>query len=104
MKLYLAMLLTLTQRLALRRNILQAQTLTSLHDRTTSWNGLFSALKRLTKVRPVSAHLTLTALYLALLFGLHNTIPALINTSPDSPLTNITISIVRMQPPANLSA
>jgi hypothetical protein len=80
-QLYTTLLLVYTQRLALRRNLLQSPTLTSLHDRTASWLGLGSALDILRKQSHIFNHSTITALYLLCIFGLHNTVPALLNVA-----------------------
>jgi hypothetical protein len=71
-----------TQRLALRRDLLRPQALTSLHDHTASWLGLGAALNVVRKRSGISSRATITALYLLCIFGLHNSIPALLNVIP----------------------
>jgi hypothetical protein len=93
----------LTQRLALRRNLFQSQDLTTLHDRTASWLGLWTAIKALAKARPLSGYIALITLYLGLLFGLHNTIPALVTVSPVQGSRNTSVAIMQMTPPMNAS-
>jgi hypothetical protein len=94
-----SLLLVLTQRLALRRNILQRQTLSSLHDRTSSWLGLGAALNVLRRQRRFASRITLTALYLGLMFGVHTTIPALLNIVALDTETSVPARIVQMTPP-----
>jgi hypothetical protein len=43
-QIYTTGMLVTTQQLALRRNLVQQQTLTATHDKSAAWNGLGSAL------------------------------------------------------------
>jgi hypothetical protein len=88
----------LTQRLALRHIVLQQQTLTTLHDRAATWLGLGSAVNTVRKQRSFSGHVTLALLYLLLLFGLHNTIPALLNVQSLDHEHNTTAVIIQTTP------
>jgi hypothetical protein len=69
----------MTQRIALRHVVLQRQNLTTLHDRTATWLGLGATVNTMWKQRGLSRSIALTLVYLSLLFGLHNTTPALLN-------------------------
>jgi hypothetical protein len=93
-----------TQRLALRRNVFQRQTLTTLHDRTSSWLGLGAGLNAVRRKRTFSAPVLLTVLYLGCLFGLHNTIPALpVIQGAREHLANDTVKISPVTPRVNTS-
>jgi hypothetical protein len=91
----------LTQHLALRHIVLQQQTLTTLHDRAATWLGLGAAVNTVRKQRSFSGHVALALLYLLLLFGLHNTIPALLNVQSLDHEHNTTAVIIQTTPIIN---
>lgn len=79
------MLVLLTQRLALRIELYTVQTLTAIHDKTNAWLGLGSAAVSVwqqTKVPAALSGVTCITVYLAAVFALHITIPAMFNVAP----------------------
>jgi hypothetical protein len=97
-QLYLGLLLMMTQRIALRHAVLQPQNLTTLHDRSNAWLGLGATVGVMWKQRGLSHHITLTVLYLGLLFGLHNTIPTLLNVVYLDKLSLVNATIAQVTP------
>ncbi|KAJ7242139.1 hypothetical protein B0H12DRAFT_1236803 [Mycena haematopus] len=82
---YSAILVLLTQRLALRNDLNTRQTLTAVHDKTAAWLGLGSALSSLwqqTKIRAATWGVTCITLYLLCVFTLHVSIQALFHVVP----------------------
>ncbi|KAI5897704.1 uncharacterized protein SCHCODRAFT_02662674 [Schizophyllum commune H4-8] len=77
---YGALLIWLTQRLALRRLLTSKQTLTAMHDEYNSWIGLGSALMTLygqSRIRSALGSIACIASYLVNAAILHVTIPAM---------------------------
>ncbi|KAI5835885.1 hypothetical protein K523DRAFT_367948 [Schizophyllum commune Tattone D] len=77
---YGALLIWLTQRLALRRLLTSKQTLTAMHDEYNSWIGLGSALMTLygqSRIRSALGSIACIASYLVNAAVLHVTIPAM---------------------------
>jgi hypothetical protein len=93
-----------TQRVALRRDLLQPQSLTSLHDRTAAWLGVGSALNIVRKQRRAFSRTLVTAVYLLCIFGLHNTIPALFSLVTEANMQPKNATIVEMTLPKRASA
>ncbi|KIO06618.1 hypothetical protein M404DRAFT_437119 [Pisolithus tinctorius Marx 270] len=82
---YGVLLVWLTQRLALRRDLLQCQTLTATHDKSGAWNGLGAAVNTLRDQCEVSAAprgVFLVTLYLGGITILHVTSGALLSLVP----------------------
>ncbi|KAJ7582179.1 hypothetical protein C8J56DRAFT_1100578 [Mycena floridula] len=78
---YLTILLFITQRLALRRVLSSAKTMTALHDRQSAWTGLGSAVNVLWNQHSVPASVWgvgVVTLYLAFTAGLKITTPGLL--------------------------
>ncbi|GJE88181.1 hypothetical protein PsYK624_042640 [Phanerochaete sordida] len=76
---YTAVLVLLTQRLALRRDLNTPQTLTALHDKSSAWLGVGSALVSLwqqTKLRVATGGVLSITLYLLGVFTVHISIPS----------------------------
>lgn len=70
----------LTQRLALRGYLYTSQTLTAIHDKSTTWLGLgsaFASLWQQFKLPAAVPGVVLIILYLLATFALHITIPGL---------------------------
>jgi hypothetical protein len=89
-----------TQRLALRRNLLRPQSLTSLHDSTAAWLGLGSALGVMRRQTVLISHpTTIVALYLLCILGLHSTFPALLILVPRDDFIQRATDLVVMAPP-----
>ncbi|PSS34163.1 hypothetical protein PHLCEN_2v1780 [Hermanssonia centrifuga] len=81
-KVYLILVLLVTQDLALKRNFHITQSLTSLHDKSSSWFGLGSAISVLcNRGRPAKDTVGVLhiVLYLASIWCLGVTTPALVN-------------------------
>ncbi|GJE88180.1 hypothetical protein PsYK624_042630 [Phanerochaete sordida] len=79
---YTAVLVLLTQRLALRRDLNTPQTLTALHDKSSAWLGVGSALVSLwqqTKLRVATGGVLSIALYLLSVFMVHISIPSILH-------------------------
>ncbi|KAJ7579190.1 hypothetical protein C8J56DRAFT_1110410 [Mycena floridula] len=79
---YLTILLFITQKLALRRVLSSAKTMTALHDRQSAWVGLGSAVNVLWNQRSVPASVwgvTVVTLYLAFTAGLKITTPNILS-------------------------
>lgn len=79
------MLVLLTQRLALRRDLLTRQTLTAIHDRSGAWLGLGAAAVAVwqqTKLRTAAWSVAAIMAYLLCVFVLHITIPGLLHVVP----------------------
>ncbi|KAI5835907.1 hypothetical protein K523DRAFT_411177 [Schizophyllum commune Tattone D] len=77
---YGALLIWMTQRLALRRLLTSQQTLTAMHDEYNSWIGLGSALMTLygqTRIRSAVGSISCITSYLVNAAILHVTIPAM---------------------------
>ncbi|KAL1669085.1 hypothetical protein GGF50DRAFT_45125 [Schizophyllum commune] len=77
---YGALLIWMTQRLALRRLLTSQQTLTAMHDEFNSWIGLGSALMTLygqSRIRSTIGSISLITSYLVNAAILHVTIPAM---------------------------
>ncbi|KAI5897741.1 uncharacterized protein SCHCODRAFT_02528332 [Schizophyllum commune H4-8] len=77
---YGALLIWMTQRLALRRLLTSQQTLTAMHDEYNSWIGLGSALMTLygqSRIRSTIGSISLITSYLVNAAILHVTIPAM---------------------------
>lgn len=84
LKLYLALLVLVTQRLALVRDLRTQQTLTAIHDKTSAWLGLGSSLATLVdqvKVPATVSGVLFIVLYLAGIAVLHVVIPAAISVN-----------------------
>lgn len=84
-QLYIAVLVLLTQRLALRSDLLTRQTLTSIHDKSGAWLGLGSAVMAVwqqTKLRTGAWGISAITVYLLSVFALHITIPGLLHVVP----------------------
>jgi hypothetical protein len=103
-KAYTSLLVMYTQRVALRRDLLQPQSLTSLHDRTAAWLGVGSALNIVRKQRRAFSRTLVTAVYLLCIFGLHNTIPALFSLVTEANMQPKNATIVEMTLPKRASA
>ena len=80
LQLYCAILVVVTQNLALRRNLQVRQTLSAIHDKSAAWLGIGSSLLALLRQRKLNTDvlgvLQIT-IYLVLLFTLHITIPSM---------------------------
>lgn len=79
LQLYLAILVLVSQRLALVRDLHTRQTLTAIHDKSSAWLGLGSSimvLKDQLKVRAAIPSVAFIALYLGGVAALHITTPA----------------------------
>lgn len=77
---YGALLICLTQRLALRRLLTSRQTLTAMHDEYNAWIGVGSALFSLygqTRIRSALPSVTCISIYLVSAAILHVSIPAM---------------------------
>jgi hypothetical protein len=92
-----------TQRVALRQDLLRSQSLTSLHDHTSAWLGIGSALGVVRKQARAFKRTILTAVYLLCIFGLHNTIPALLSLVTKSGFQTSNATIVNMTPSYTLA-
>ncbi|KAI6139704.1 hypothetical protein BKA82DRAFT_4221299 [Pisolithus tinctorius] len=82
---YGILLVWLTQRLALRRDLLQRQTLTATHDKTGAWSGLGAALSTLLdqfKLKAATCGVLLVMLYLGGIAVLHVTSCSLMSLVP----------------------
>ncbi|EKM54969.1 uncharacterized protein PHACADRAFT_208510 [Phanerochaete carnosa HHB-10118-sp] len=82
---YSAILVLLTQRLALRNDLGTRQTLTAVHDKASAWLGLGSALGSLwqqTKLRAATWGVSCITLYLLCMFTLHISIQGLFHVVP----------------------
>ncbi|KAJ7614487.1 hypothetical protein FB45DRAFT_1110242 [Roridomyces roridus] len=103
--LYSALLVFVTQSLALHRDLLRRQLLTATHDNALAWSGLGSAVVRLWQQRaiPASSMGVLSALtYLAGISVLHTAFPGV--AAPESLVVNQSMSISTQSLPAfNLS-
>ncbi|KAJ7614499.1 hypothetical protein FB45DRAFT_1064740 [Roridomyces roridus] len=103
--LYSALLVFLTQSLALHRDLHRRQLLTATHDNALAWSGLGSAVVRLWQQRaiPASSMGVLSALtYLAGISVLHTAFPGV--AAPESLVVNQSMSISTQSLPAfNLS-
>lgn len=85
MQIYLAIIVLLTQRLALQRHLYERRTLTAIHDTTMAWLGLASSVTSLwnqTKLRTALGSISCITVYLLGLFTLHITIPGLFHIAP----------------------
>ncbi|KAI6010594.1 hypothetical protein EDC04DRAFT_789942 [Pisolithus marmoratus] len=79
---YSIFLVWITQRLALRRELLQKQTLTAIHDKASAWNGLGAGLNSLwdqSRVNGSTSGVFLVIVYLGGIFVLHITSGSLIS-------------------------
>lgn len=79
MQIYFAALVMVTQRLALVRDLHTRQTLTAIHDKSSAWLGLGSAVFSLMNQTKISAALSgvfFIILYLGGIAVLHVAIPA----------------------------
>ncbi|KAJ7800058.1 hypothetical protein B0H14DRAFT_2616551 [Mycena olivaceomarginata] len=77
---YLAVLVLVTQKLSMRRNLVTAQPLTATHDTTAAWAGIGSAFLHLCHQKAVRTSITgilSVCLYLGTVLVLHITTPAL---------------------------
>ncbi|KAJ7605649.1 hypothetical protein FB45DRAFT_1042131 [Roridomyces roridus] len=103
--LYSALLVFITQSLALRRDLHRRQLLTATHDNAVAWSGLGSAVARLWDQRaiPASSIGVLTALtYLASISALHTAFPGV--AAPQSLFINQSVPIsTQSLPTFNLS-
>jgi hypothetical protein len=97
-KAYTSVLVMYTQRLSLRRDLLRPQSLTSLHDHTAAWLGIGSALNIARKQRRIVNHTLITTMYLLCVFGLHNTVPALLTLVTRVGTAPATAVIIEMTP------
>lgn len=82
---YLALLVLVTQRLALKRDLQSRQTLTAVHDKHNAWLSLGSSVTTMFqqfKTRAAPAGVLAILLYLGSVFVLHITIPALFHLVP----------------------
>ncbi|KAJ7614486.1 hypothetical protein FB45DRAFT_1008690 [Roridomyces roridus] len=99
--LYSALLVFVTQSLALRRDLHTRQLLTATHDNAVAWSGLGSAVVRLWEQRAIPASPTgvLTALtYLASVSTLHTAFPGV--AAPQSLVVNQSVPISTQSLPA----
>lgn len=99
-KAYNAILVLMTQRLALRNDLNTRPTLTAVHDKTTAWLGLGSAIDSLwqqTKLRAATWGVFCITLYLVCVFTLHVSIQGLFHVVP----YNATIPTLQSTKPAN---
>ncbi|KAI6099336.1 hypothetical protein EDD16DRAFT_509663 [Pisolithus croceorrhizus] len=82
---YGVLLVWLTQRLALRRDLLQRQTLTATHDKANAWGGLGAALNILLmqfNLTAAAGGVLLVMLYLGGITALHITSSSLMSLEP----------------------
>jgi hypothetical protein len=86
------------QRLALQRDLLQPHVLTSLHDRTAAWLGLGTALNVFRRQSRVQNRTSIVTLYLLCIFGLHISVPALLNVVSMEGTTKTTAIIEWVNP------
>ncbi|KAJ3556886.1 hypothetical protein NM688_g1777 [Phlebia brevispora] len=78
--LYCAVLVFLTQRIALHEFLKRPQTLTAMHDKSSAWLGLGSSLQTLSNQRKLVTDflgVSLVALYLLLIFVVHTTLASI---------------------------
>ncbi|KAJ7307651.1 hypothetical protein DFH08DRAFT_1051509 [Mycena albidolilacea] len=84
-RIFLDVLIFLTQTLAFRRSLWKVQTLTATHNSTAAWSGIGSALVHVWQQKAVPASIfgVLSAfLYLGSVLVLHITAPALLSVQP----------------------
>lgn len=94
MKVYTAGLVFLTQQLAVSRNLLLRQKLTSAHDKTSAWNGLGSAVVAVWRQYSIPTAVSGTiaiATYLACISALHITTPAILRLVPFNSTRGISV-------------
>jgi hypothetical protein len=102
---YSGVLLFLTQRLSLRRNLLHFQTLTTSHDVTAAWSGLGAALFSLYAQISVTASVlgvSAVAIYLTCLSLLHIATPTLFTMDLFNDTSPLTITAIQGFPDPNL--
>ncbi|KAL1748898.1 hypothetical protein HDZ31DRAFT_79273 [Schizophyllum fasciatum] len=100
---YGALLIWLTQRLALRRLLTSKQTLTAMHDEYNSWIGLGSALMTLygqSRIPSAVASIACIASYLVNAAILHVTIPAMFTLQVGSFLHVANVTSIAAYPDA----
>ncbi|KAJ7312466.1 hypothetical protein DFH08DRAFT_897062 [Mycena albidolilacea] len=102
---YLAVLVLVTQKLSMRRNLVTAQPLTATHDNTAAWAGIGSAFLHIWHQKAVRASITgilSVFLYLATVLVLHITTPGLFSLET---FNSTTISVVHTEglPAMNMS-
>jgi hypothetical protein len=89
-----------TQRLALQRDLAQRQTLTAIHDKSSAWLGIGSAVVGVVqqmKLQTAVWGVILIALYFLGVFTLHVSIPSLFHVdlfNGTNPITRTTILAV----------
>ena len=84
-KLYCAILVLVTQHLALRRNLHIRQTLSAIHDKSAAWLGLGASFLALARQRTLNTDVLgvlQIVLYLLLVFVVHITIPSTLLVAP----------------------
>lgn len=96
-KVYLAVLVTHTQRLALRSDLYNQETLTAMHDKSAAWLGLGAASTAIVNQRKVSSApgvIAFIAIYLCAGLLFHVNIPGFINIVPFNAIISSTHSTV----------
>lgn len=91
-QMYTAVLVLITQQLALRRDFHLRQTLSALHDKQSAWLGIGSSALVLWRQRKVNTALwsvVTVALYLGGIFTLHITTPGLFEVVPFNQTTDM---------------
>jgi hypothetical protein len=104
---YSTALVVVTQQLSLRHNLSLRQTLTAIHDKSTAWDGLGSALLNLWKQTSLAASIWGTTSVVFYLMGtsiLHVSTPALFHLEPynNTIRGNITTTLATSLPSNNL--
>ncbi|KAH7908469.1 hypothetical protein BJ138DRAFT_352526 [Hygrophoropsis aurantiaca] len=97
-----AALIVTTQQLALRRNLLQYQTLTGTHDQSAAWSGFGAALRSLWAQKDLPAAIggvSLIALYLLLISVLHVSSSSLLNLQTYNETGSAAVPTVLGMPP-----
>jgi hypothetical protein len=95
-KVYYAVLVYLTQRLAIGCTMQKYLTLTSIHDQSSAWSGVGSSLSVLANQfgLPASALTTLSIFtYLSAISVLHATTPALVSAEIFNLTTSSTVTV-----------
>ena len=91
LQLYCAILVLVTQQLALRRNLQVRQTLSAIHDKSAAWSGLGASVLALVRQRTLNTDVwgvLQVVLYLVAIFALHVTIPSTLLVSPAQVVVN----------------
>ncbi|KAJ3557275.1 hypothetical protein NM688_g1556 [Phlebia brevispora] len=87
----------ITQRITLHEFAQCSQTLTAMHDKTSSWLGLGSSLQTLVRQRKLSTDflgIAMITLYLLLIFVVHTTLPGTFSVTMQNITTFATYSTV----------